>query len=57
MAAVIIRQKDLERLGKELLKEMFYFLHDEYILTKFKQMKAEQEKFLEKLVLNHINTL
>ena len=57
MAAIIIRQKDIKRLGKELLKEMFDFLHDEYILTEFKEMKNTQEKFLEKLALNHINTL
>ena len=57
MAAVIIRQKDLKRLGKELLNEMFDFLHDEYILTEFKKMKEVQEKFLEKLAFNHINTL
>ena len=57
MAAVIIRQKDLKRLGKELLKEMYDFLHDEYILTEFEEMKKVQEKFLENLSLNHINTL
>ena len=57
MAAVIIRKKDVERLGKNLLNEMFDFLHDEYILTEFKEMKKVQEKFLEKLAFNHINTL
>ena len=57
MAAVIIRKKDVERLGKNLLNEMFDFLHDEYILTEFKEMKKEQEKFLENLAFNHINTL
>ena len=57
MAADIIKQKDLERLGKELIKEMNDFLHDEYILTKFEEMKIEQEKFLENLALNHIKTL
>ena len=57
MAAVIIRQKDLKRLGKELLNEMFDFLHDEYILTEFKEMNEVKEKFLEKLAFNHINTL
>ena len=36
---------------------MYDFLHDEYILTKFEEMKIEQEKFLEKLALNHIKTL
>ena len=57
MAAVIIRKKDVKRLGKELLKEMFKFLHDEYILTEFKEMKEVKKKFLENLALNHINTL
>ena len=57
MVAVIIRQKDLKRLAKELLKEMFSFLHDEYILSEFKEMKEVQKDFLENLALNHINTL
>ena len=41
MAAVIIRKKDVERLGKEV----YDFLHDDYILTNFEEMKIEQEKF------------
>ena len=57
MAAAIIRQKDVDRIGKELLKEMFDFLHDEYILTKFEKMKEVQKVFLKKLAFNHINTL
>ena len=57
MAAVIIKQKDVKRLGKELLNEMFEFLHDEYILTEFKEMKEVKKEFLNNLILNHINTL
>ena len=57
MAAVIIRQKNVKRLGRELLKEMFDFLHDEYILTEFKDMKLTQNIFLNSLSLEHINTL
>ena len=57
MAAVIIRQKDLKRLGKELLNEIFDFLNDEYILTEFEDTKEVKEKFLNNLILNHINTL
>ena len=57
MAAVIIRKKDLDRLGKELLKEMYDFLHDEYILTEFEEMEFVKEKFLHNLIKNHINTL
>ena len=57
MAAVIIRQKDVKLFARELLNEMFEFLHNEYILTEFKEMKEVQKKFLENLALNHINTL
>ena len=57
MAAVIIRSKDVKRLGKELLKEIFDFLHDEYILTTFEEMRVVQKVFLKNLVLNHIKTL
>ena len=57
MAAVIIRQKDLKRLARTLLEERFSFLHDEYILTEFKEMKEVQEEFLSSICVNHINTL
>ena len=57
MAAVIIKQNDVKRLGKELINEMFEFLHDEYILTKFSHMKEVQKEFLKNLAFNHINTL
>ena len=50
MTAVIVRHKDVGRLGKELLKEVYSFLHDEYILTNFEEMKVEQEKLLHSLV-------
>ena len=53
MAAVIIRKKDVERLGKELVKKVFDFLHDEYILSNFEEMKEVQKKFLKNLVLNY----
>ena len=54
MAAVIIKQNDVKRLGKVLINEMFEFLHDEYILTNFKEMKELKEEFLLKLKLNGI---
>ena len=57
MAAVIIKQNYVKRLGKELINEMFEFLHDEYILTKFSHMKEKQKEFLKNLAFNHINTL
>ena len=54
MAAVIIRKKDILRLGHELLKEIYYFLHDENILTRFEEMKEVQKNFLKILDSNHI---
>ena len=41
---VTIRKSDVEKLGKELMKEIDNFLHDEYILT-FPEMKLDQKKF------------
>ena len=57
MDEVVIKKKDVDRLAKELLKEIFDFLHDEYILNSFTEMKIEQKKFLNNLVSNHISTL
>ena len=52
MAAVIIRKKDLDRLAKNLLKEVYNFLHDKYILT-FLEMKKDQEKFKRNIILTY----
>ena len=57
MTAVIITKKNLNRLAKSLLKEVYDFLHDEYILSTFEEMKSNQKKFLKYLALNHINNL
>ena len=51
MPSVIIRKKDLDKLGKEVLKEVYEFLHDEYILNTFPEMKEEKKKFLKNLVI------
>ena len=45
MAAVIIRKKDVERLGRELIKEVFEFLHDEDILKQFPEFLVAQKRF------------
>ena len=50
MAAVIIFKKDVEKLGKEVLKEVFDFFHDEYIMNNFLEMKLQKQKFLKYLV-------
>ena len=45
MESVTIRKSDVERLGKELIKEGDYFLHNEYIINTFPEMKLDQKKF------------
>ena len=42
---VTIRKSDVERLGKDLIKEVDYFLHDEYIINTFPEMKLDQKNF------------
>ena len=51
MAAVIIKKKDVEKLGRELIKEVYDFLHNDYIVNTFEEMKEDQKKFLKYLVL------
>ena len=51
MAAVIIRKKDVERLGRKLMKEVYKFLHDDYILNNFSEMKLEKQRLEKDLVL------
>ena len=51
MSAVIIRKKDVERLGKEVLKEIKDFLNDEYLLSNFEKVKKDQE-ILQKILDN-----
>ena len=54
MDEVVIKKKDVDRLAKELLKEIFDFFHNEYIINNFEEMKIEKPKFLNNLVFNHI---
>ena len=42
--SVTIRKSDLEKLGRDLMKEVDEFLHDEYMLT-YSNIKSDQEKF------------
>ena len=42
MEDLIIRKKDIENLGRKLMKEVYKFLHDEYILT-FEEMRVEKD--------------
>ena len=50
MAAVIVKKKDVEQLGKNLLKEVFDFLHDDYIRKNFIEMRKVKNNFLKEVV-------
>ena len=55
MAAVIIKQKDLKRLGKEVVKELYDFFNDEYIFNTFPEMKEERKTFLNNLTYSYLS--
>ena len=50
MADLVIRKKDIENFGRKIMKEVYKFLNDDYILT-FEEMKVEKNK-LEKYLVN-----
>ena len=56
MEEIIIRKKDLENLGKKVMKEVYEFLHDEYILT-FEDMKVEKDKLEKYLVQFYLRNI
>ena len=49
MSSVIIFKKDLEKLGKKLMKEFYYHLHDEYMLKEFDEVKLKRKYYDENL--------
>ena len=49
MEDLVIKKKDLENLGIKVMKEVYKFLHDEYILS-FEKMKEEKDKLEKYLV-------
>ena len=54
MAAVIIQKKDLEELGKKLMLEIYYHIHDEYMLT-YEEVKKEKDYYEKNLVDEFLN--
>ena len=57
MADLVIRKKDIENLGRKTMKEVYKFLHDDYILTTFEEMKVEQKKLKEYLVNSYLRMI
>ena len=56
MEEIIIRKSDVENLGRKLMKEVYRFLHDEYILT-FEEMKVEKDKIEKYLVTFYLRKI
>ena len=49
MAACIIFKKNLEQLGKKLMKEFYDHVHDEYMLKEFDEVKLKRKYYDENL--------
>ena len=49
MSSCIIQKKDLERLGKNLMKKFYDHIHDDYFLTEFNEVKLKREYYNENL--------
>ena len=54
MSDLIIRKTDIEKFGRKLMKKVYEFLHDDYILT-FEEMKVEKEKLENNLVEKYLH--
>ena len=50
MESFILKRQDVDKLGKEVFKEVFDFFNDEYIMGIFLEMKLQKQKFLKYLV-------
>ena len=49
MSSVIIFEKDIEKLGKKLMKEFYYHVHDDYLLKEFDEVKLKRKFYDENL--------
>ena len=50
MAACIIKKKDLEELGKKLMQEFYHYVHEDYLLTTFDEVKLHRDYYDKNLV-------
>ena len=49
MSACIIQKKDLEKLGKKLMKEFYVHVHSDYLLKEFDEVKLKRKFYDENL--------
>ena len=45
MSACIIQKKDLEKLGKKLMKDFYDHVHDDYMLKEFDEVKLKRKYY------------
>ena len=57
MADLVIRETDIVNLGRKTMKEVYKFLHDDYILTAFIEMEEEKEKLENNLFNNFLRMI
>ena len=49
MSSVVIFKKNLEKLGKKLMLDFFYTIHDDYLLREFEEIKLKRKFYDENL--------
>ena len=54
MKSVIIFKKDLDQFGKNLMREVYYHLHDNYFLKEYKEVKESRDYWDKNLVKEFI---
>ena len=55
MSACIIQKKDLEKLGKKLMKEFYNHVHEDYFLKEFDEVKLKRKYYDENLTKNFLS--
>ena len=49
MSSVIIFKKDLDNLGKKLMKEFYHHIHDDYFLKEYEEVRLKRKYYDENL--------
>ena len=55
MSSVIIFKKDLEKLGRKLMKEFYYHIHDDYFLKEYEEVRLKRKYYDENLTKNFLS--
>lgn len=50
MASVIIFEKDLKRLGRNLMKEFYEIIHDDYFLNKYEAIMLQRDYYNKNII-------